>query len=139
MMRKLAVTGFVLSLAALGCGSDDATTNKDSGALDGAKLDTPKDQPIGAETQLGPDTALDQAQGSEVKTDVAAEAGSSEAGQVIEAGNKDVKPVDVTPVDTKPGIDVTPAQPDGGAVDTGAAVDSGAAVDGGALDGGSVG
>jgi hypothetical protein len=124
----------------LGCGSDDATTNKDSGALDGViRTDTQKDLPISTDT-MGPDVSLDQAQGSEVKPEVlTTEAGSSEAGLVTEAGNKDVKPVDVTPIDTKPGIDVTSPRLDGGTLDTGTAVDSGAAVDGGAVDGGSVG
>ena len=42
MMRKLAVTVFALSLAALGCGSDSGTKTPDSAAvgLDGGKTDT---------------------------------------------------------------------------------------------------
>jgi hypothetical protein len=137
MMRKLAVTVFVLSLAALGCGSDSGTPSKADTAVspDGSsvKPETNSDQAIGAETQ-SPDLAIDLAQGSEVKAEVQlSEAGStSEAGQVTEAG---IKPEVNKPVDVQPGVDQGTPRLDGGAVDSGAAVDGGSS----AVDGGSVG
>ena len=131
MMKKLAVTVFAFSLAALGCGSDDG------GKKDAApKLDT---QPPGAEVQVIPDAP--------VKLD------TQQPG--IETGQPDkpVSPLEVNPPDVPAPIDVAIDQPalidgptpkldggsdapaiDGGAIDTSkteaaTAVDSG--VDGG--------
>lgn len=122
MMRKLAVTVFVFSLAALGCGSDDGTPAKTDATapLDGAKLDVNKDVPQGAEVQVPLDSAIDQAQGAETQT---VDAQASEAGQT-EAGT--VKP------DTKPAVDTQSVDQGTGSHDGGVTVDSGSAVDGGA-------
>jgi len=72
MMKKLAVTVFVASIAAFGCGSDDGTPVKTDGGKDTrsvdaqsidvqVKTDLPvvnRDAPLGSETQ--PDVSVDQ-------------------------------------------------------------------------------
>jgi hypothetical protein len=134
MMRKLAVTVFALSLAALGCGSDSGTPAPDTGApIDGAKtpnLDTAQvpDVSWGPEVQASLDVStpdlpqtIDQAQGLDQAQAV------DQATPVIDTQ----KPVDTQAIDsTKPVLD--------GGVDT-QRVDSGATVDSGSVDGGSAG
>jgi hypothetical protein len=128
MMRKLAVTVFVLSLAALGCGSDDGTPAKtDTGvpSVDGpaAKQDVNKDTPT-TDAPATPDQAIDVVTPDAPAIDVAA----SEAGQPGEVGKTDVKPVvDVQTIDQgKPDLDGGKTPVDGGApVDGGSAVDTG--------------
>jgi hypothetical protein len=126
MMRKLAVTVFVLSLAAVGCGSDSGTPSKSDTSVqpDGAKAevavvpDAPANQDS-ADVAVGPETTppVDTAQ--------------SEANTVLDGGKADTQVVDVTPT------------VDGGAdskgIDSGTTLDTGTPVDGGAVDTGSAG
>ena len=135
MMRKLAVTVFALSLAALGCGSDSGTKTTDSAVtppLDGAKADTTvpspdiiADVPIGAEVQVALDGAKIEV--SAVDSPLLADQapGVDQAPQVLDTA----KPVDTQVIDG--------AKPDAG-LDT-RPVDSGSAVDSGSLDGGTAG
>jgi hypothetical protein len=138
MMRKLAATVFVLSLTALGCGSDSDTKTPDTGVtVDGGKTDvvTPSldvqtpDAPFGPEVQASQDVStpdlpqtidqasvLDQAQGVD------------HASPTVDTAK---------PVDTKVIIDGAKPSVDGG-VDA-QHVDSGATVDSGSVDGGSAG
>ncbi len=106
MTRKLAVTVFALSLAALGCGSDEGTPVKTdtSVAQDGPKTidavlgpDSPAPTP---DTALGPDAALNP--------DTAIV--NPDAGPAVEAGKLDVQGLDLQPIS-----DV--ARPDGREVD----------------------
>jgi hypothetical protein len=138
MMRKLAVTAFALSLAALGCGSDSGTKpTPDTGvALDGAKTDvvsqdvgqTPDVVPAGPEVQValdGPSADVPLVLDSPVLLDQA---------QVLDQAPQIVvdapKQVDTQAIDgPKPVLD--------GGVET-PRVDSGA-VDSGSVDGGSAG
>jgi len=137
MMRKLAVTVFALSLAALGCGSDSGTKTPDSAvSLDSGKTDvvvnpadapvTPADAPAtGAEVQVPLDT-------QKVETQVA------DAPVLLDQAPS----LDTSPLDGPKGIDVQgidgPKQlPDSG-VDAPKA-DAGAGVDTGSVDGGTVG
>lgn len=130
MMRKLAVV-FVLSLAAVGCGSDNGTPNKaDTGTTEVSKpgVDMGKDSTV-IDTSITNDTAMDQAApDTQVNGEVQAE-----AGQVNEAGQKPETKIDggtdTTKVDG--GVDTQVGEA-GQTVDTSAAVDGG--VDGGALD-----
>jgi hypothetical protein len=129
MMRKLAVTVFVLSLAAMGCGSDDGTPAKADTAVsaDGSsvKLDVNKDVPNTPDSPATPDLAIDQAPtpdgpAIDVKPSVDVQAG--EAG-----GKQDVKPtVDVQTVDQgKTELDGGKTPVDGGVpVDGGSAIDT---------------
>jgi hypothetical protein len=132
MMKKLAVTVFVLSLAAVGCGSDGTTPKKDGGT--DAKTDVA--------TQ--PDTNQpDKAMGTEVQV----------SGPEVQA-DKPI-PVDVTTPDTTPKVEVqtteaggidgsgtgidgagndAPVMIDGGTVDV-QPTEAAPAVDGGAIDG----
>jgi septal ring-binding cell division protein DamX len=140
MMRKLAVTVFVVSLAALGCGSDNGTpTRTDTGVTpDGSKPTdvANKDVASGPDTAINPDLGPDVAQGgSEAGTQievpvVTGEVGRSEANPAIDAG-KDLGKDGTS-------IDQQPTQLDGG-TDAGSRIDSGASVDGGAVDGGAQG
>ena len=136
MMRKLAVTVFALSLAALGCGSDSGTKTTDSAVtppLDGAKADTivpntdspVADVPIGTEVQVALDGAKIEV--SAVDSPLLADQapGVDQAPQVLDTA----KPVDTQVIDG--------AKPDAG-LDT-RPVDSGSAVDSGSLDGGTAG
>jgi hypothetical protein len=138
MMRKLAVTVFALSLAALGCGSDSGNPAPDTGvAIDGAKTDvvTPNpdiaqtpDAPMGLEVQAKVDVStpdlpqtLDQAQSLDQAL------GVDQAPQAVDTA----KTVDTQGIDgAKPSVDSS--------VDTKRA-DAGAAVDSGSVDGGSAG
>ena len=133
MMRKLAVTVFVFSLAAMGCGSDNGTPNKadTSVAIDGpaVKLDVNKDVPASPDAPGTPDLAIDQAQGAETQLP-GVDAPATEAGQLGEVGKPEVK----APVDTQ-GVDQGKTNVDGGTttVDSGTTVDGGAAVDTGSV------
>jgi hypothetical protein len=126
MMRKLAVTVFALSLAALGCGSDSGTkTTPDTGV--GAEAGHPSvdsqiaDAPIGAETQVPLDTA---------KVDVQV----VDAPQVLDqAPAVDVPAIDTPKAVDGPGIDSTKPVLDGG-VDSQPKVDTGSALDEGSVD-----
>jgi len=128
MMRKLAVTVFALSLAALGCGSDSGTKTDGpvTPALDGGKTDTTvpvdgvADAPIGAETQVALDTASVESQQALDQAQSLDQAATLDTSTVVDAHAVDgIKPVD-------------------GGVDTHTPVDSGA-VDSGSVDGGSAG
>jgi len=134
MMKKLAVTIFALSFAALGCGSDDGTPNKDSGPkLDGlpgleVQVNGPEVQVNGPEVQVnGPEVgAPDKAPDVNVPLD-----GTT----VLDAGAPDVPIVIIDG-----GIDA-PVTEAGRTVDTrvvdAKATEAGPAVDGGAVDVGS--
>jgi hypothetical protein len=134
MMRKLAVTVFALSLAALGCGSDSGNkTNPDTGVgAEAGKNDTvipgPETQ---ADAPIGPEVPLDTA-----KVDVPA----VDTPQALDAPQTDLpsQPLDTAkPVDG-PGIDSVKPVVDGG-VDSQPSVDTGSALDAGAMDTGSKG
>jgi hypothetical protein len=132
MMKKLAVTVFVLSLAAVGCGSDSGTLKKD-GSPD-----------VKTDVAPQPDTNQpDKAMGTEVQL----------SGPEVQA-DKPI-PVDVTTADTTPkvevqaveagGIDVSGTGIDGAGNDAPIVIDGGTvdvqpteaapAVDAGAIDG----
>jgi hypothetical protein len=130
MMRKLAVTVFAFSLAALGCGSDSGTNPVDTGvASEAGKTDvyvapaidtSPADAPIGADAYIPLDTA---------KVDTTAVDGPNgiDQAQVLDTapGVDGPKGVDAQ------GIDGPKVQVDGGVdaakVDTGNLVDAGTA------------
>jgi len=122
MMRKLAVTVFALSLAALGCGSDSGTKPSPDTGVGGetGKADTvsPSDKEV-VDAPAGNEVQLDTA-----KADVSA----------LDAPAVDAPPsVDLPAVDTSKSVDtpaVDGAKPvvDGG-VDSAPAVDTGAALD----------
>jgi hypothetical protein len=138
MMKKLAVTIFVFSLTAVGCGSDDGPGPKKDAGLDAktdvvAQPDTnqPDKATPGAEVQVGPEVQADKP-----ITDVAT-------------------PLDVTPKMDGQAVDVT-TQVDGQTVDGGStdtaipgidggvkidaqATEAAKAVDGGSVDGGTLG
>ncbi len=132
MMRKLAVSVFVLSLAAFGCGSDNGTTDKTDTAVPldgpGAKMDVKQDAPSTIpDAPSTPDMGKDMAPGSEVKPPVDVQ--PSEAGQLGEVGKTDVQPtVDVqTPDQGQTHLDGGTTTVDAGAVeeDAGEAIDTG--------------
>jgi hypothetical protein len=138
MMKKLAVTVFVLSLAGLGCGSDSGTTpRKDAGPEVRSETGGP-----GPEVQ--PDVAVT---GPEVSLEVQADKPATPD----EGVDQTVTPLDVgadrTPAgEVQPTVEVgTPDKPvdpgvDGpGSVDIQPAEAAKPVVDGGAVDGGSVG
>jgi hypothetical protein len=141
MMRKLAVTVFALSLAALGCGSDSGNKTPDTGvAIDGAKTDVVTPNPDIAQTPdapMGPEASLDT-----TKVDVSTpdlpqtldQAQSLDQALGVDQAPPTVdtaKTVDTQGIDgAKPSVD--------GSVDTKRA-DAGAAVDSGSVDGGSAG
>jgi hypothetical protein len=117
MMRKLAVTVFALSLAALGCGSDSGNKTPDAPMGPEASLDTTK---VDVSTPDLPQT-LDQAQSLDQAL------GVDQAPPTVDTA----KTVDTQGIDgAKPSVD--------GSVDTKRA-DAGAAVDSGSVDGGSAG
>jgi hypothetical protein len=131
MMRKLAVTVFALSLAALGCGSDSGTKTPDTGvALDTGKTDTvtPATDTQIADAPIGPEVQLDTA-----KVDVPA----VDTPQVLDVAQTDLpsQPLDTKAVDS-PGIDSTKPVLDGG-VDSQPKLDTNPALDAGATDAGS--
>ena len=139
MMRKLAVTVFVVSLAALGCGSDSGSPTKtDTGVTpaDGAKpADVANKDVAGLDTAIGgPDVSIDVAQGEETgpKLDVAVvtEGGALETNPQLDLGK------DTSKLDSQ-GIDSVPSTVDGGAdtktSEAGTAVDTGTSVDGGTV------
>jgi hypothetical protein len=126
MMKKLAVTVFVVSLAAIGCGSDSGTPDKkDSGTSDtpttqtdgpGAKLDVmvPSDVPM--KQDMAPDMAD--------KVDQQGMDGAGMDGGMMDGGTEvDGGMIDGGDEDTAMGIDggMMDAEPmDTGAVDMGA-------------------
>jgi hypothetical protein len=136
MMRKLAVTVFVVSLAALGCGSDSGNpTKNDTGVpADGAKpTDVANKDVAGSDIAIGgPDVSIDVAQGAETgpKLDVAVltETGALETNPQLDSGK------DTSKLDSQ-SIDIVPSIVDGGAdtktSEAGTAVDTGTSVDGG--------
>jgi len=135
MMRKLAVTVFALSLAALGCGSDSGTKPVDTGvASEAGKTDTTPTPGIDtslADAPMGPDlsVALDTAKVDSTAVDVTTgmdQAQVLDTAQVIDGP----KGVDAQ------GIDGPKVQLDGG-VDL--RVDAGKALDSGSVDAGTAG
>jgi hypothetical protein len=144
MMRKLAAAAFILSFAALGCGSDSGTPPKKDGAASEAGTN------IDATTQQEVAKSPDQALPSDVSPDVAqiaSDAGTQpEAPAVVEAGTTTetgTSPVDTAKPDTQGpetqridgGADTKPGDV-GPVIDGG---DAGSRIDGGAIDGGSAG
>jgi hypothetical protein len=114
MMKKLVVTVFVVSLAALGCGSDDGTpAKKDAGPDMGKDAITkndvaPKlDQTIQPGPEVGRDTQPDQA--------VQVDQGSLDMG-TMDVGSLDQGTMDVQAIDGA-GADKPITPPDGGAMD----------------------
>jgi hypothetical protein len=145
MMRKLAVTVFALSFAALGCGSDSGTSNLvDTGitpAVDSGAKDT-----SAADAHVTPDVTaatVDTAKQDDVATpsDVAVSNDTNtqvDVGLTVDASAQ--ADVIVPALDgAKPSVDTAA---DSGEtqkpVDSGTSIDSGS-VDGGVLDGGSIG
>ena len=121
MMRKLAVTVFVLSLAALGCGSDSGNPNNDVGGgpgVDGAAKDTGGAVDLAqTDTPIGIDTAIDA-----VKPDAAVDQNTAIDTAKVDGGPK----LDANSVDTQ-------------VVDGGAGADTSSSIDTAAVDGGTVG
>ena len=132
MMKKLVVTVFVVSLAALGCGSDDGTpAKKDAGPDTGKDAITkndvaPKlDQTIQPGPEVGRDTQPDQA--------VQVDQGSLDMG-TMDVGSLDQGAIDVQAIDGV-GADKPITPPDGGAIDGPKQLP----MDGGTVDGGTTG
>jgi len=139
MMRKLAVTVFALSLAALGCGSDSGTKPVDTGvSLDGVKT---TDAYVAPSVEAG---AADASVNAEVQ-------GSLDAGKVdapatdVPSGIDQAQGLDSAQVIDGPkgidaqGIDSPKTVVDGGAADAPQAPDAVKAVDTGSVDAGTVG
>jgi len=124
MMKKLAVTVFVVSLAAIGCGSDDGTPEKkDSSSPDSTitKTDgsaTKLDVNVQTDSPMKMDTAPDMM----VTVDQGIDMGSEIDGGAVDGGEE----VDGGAIDG--GDTDAPIEIDGGAVDV-QPVDTGAAVD----------
>ena len=113
MMRKLAVTVFALSLAALGCGSDSGNQNNDVGGgpgVDGAAKDTAADvaQP---DTSIASDGAIDATAKQDVSVD---QTTAIDTAQVDGGPKVDANGVDAQAVDGGSSIDATAV--DGGTV-----------------------
>ena len=133
MMRKLAVTVFALSLAALGCGSDSGTKPVDTGVS--SEVGKTPDAYVAPGVDTG---AADAPMGPETQPSV--DAGKID-GTVADAPAIDQAQVDTAPqaVDAPKGIDVqaidSPKTPIDGGVDAPQA-DAVKAVDGGSVDAG---
>ena len=136
MMRKLAVTVFALSLAALGCGSDSGTKPVDTGvAAEAGKTDTGV-TPV-ADAPATPDVFV----GGEVQAPLDT--------QKVEAPVPDAPvlldqalPLDTAPLDGPKGPDLQGIDGPKPLLDSGAdapKADAGPAVDAGSVDGGTVG
>lgn len=131
MMRKLAVTVFALSLAALGCGSDSGTKTPDSATAspDGGKTPDAYVAPVvdtgAADAPAGPEVQVQLDTQKVVDT------------QVPDAPMDQAPALDTGSLDGIQGIDVSKPQLDSG-VDAPKA-DTGPAVDAGSVDGGTVG
>lgn len=128
MMRKLAVTVFALSLAALGCGSDSGTKTPDTGVAAEAGHPTVDSQipdaPMGTEVQAQLDTAM-------------VEVSAVDVSQVVDvAQGPDLPGVDSQKAVDVQGVDSTKPVLDGG-VDSHPSVDTGSALDAGSVDGSS--
>jgi hypothetical protein len=132
MMRKLAVTVFALSLAALGCGSDSGTKPVDTGVSSevGKTPDAyvaPGVDTGAADAPMGPEVALDAGK---------IDATVADAPAVDQAQGIDTAP---QAIDAPKGIDVqaidSPKTPLDGGVDAPQA-DAVKAVDGGSVDAG---
>ncbi len=131
MMKKLAVTVFALSLAAIGCGSDSGTPAKkdatvdtktiDSQSIDTVKTDTAIGPEAGAETQadkpISPDQAVDQVV-PPVDVQPTIDGQPIDVQPTVDGPKRDTTPIDAIqpPVDGGPKLDVQPAV-DGGSVD----------------------
>ena len=126
MMRKLAVTIFALSLAALGCGSDSGNQNNDVGGGPSADGPTAKDTAPAIDVAQ-PDTSivLDGAIDVTVKQDASVDQNTAIDTAQVDGGAK----VDTNSVDTKVGVD------GGAGVDTG----TGSSIDTTAVDAETVG
>ena len=125
MMRKLAVTIFALSLAALGCGSDSGNQNPDVG---GPSADGPTAKDTAPAIDVAqPDTSivLDGAIDVTVKQDASVDQNTAIDTAQVDGGAK----VDTNSVDTKVGVD------GGAGVDTG----TGSSIDTTAVDAETVG
>lgn len=131
MMRKLAVTVFALSLAALGCGSDSGTNTVDTGvAAEAGKTDTTPtpgadtslaDAPLGADAL---DTAKADSQAADIPVGIDQAQGLDTA-QGIDAPNViDVQGIDGPKVQLDSSVDSR--RNDAGGIDTGS-VDAGTA------------
>jgi hypothetical protein len=118
MMRKLAVTVFALSLAALGCGSDSGNQNTDVASSDGGQKDT-----IGALDGAQPDTSIvdGAAIDGAAKLDGAIDQNTAIDGAQVDGGVK----IDANLVDTKPAVD------GGAGLDTGTSSIDATAIDAG--------
>ena len=136
MMRKLAVTVFALSLAALGCGSDSGTKTPDSAVTpDGGK--TPDayvaqgvDAPAPDTTSMGAEVQIDTQKGGETQQVVAD----------VPVDQAPLQTLDTAPVDGLKGVDAEGVDGSKQLLDSGAdAPKVDAAVDTGNVDGGTVG
>jgi hypothetical protein len=116
MMKKLAVTVFVASLAAIGCGSDSGTPVKKDGGTDakivldvqgadlqqGAEAQLPQpDAPVGPEVQVDKPAPLDSGVDENPKTDTQVDVQGGEVQKPLDVAKPDVidapKPIDLPP------------------------------------------
>jgi hypothetical protein len=129
MMRKLAVTVFVLSVAALGCGSDSGKETPDTGvaAEVGGQKDMGQDQ-----ATMTPDaeTTVDMGTASEANPSV--DGAMVDGSVVVDGGVADAPAAD------GPATHVDGGSVDGGAGDMAPAVDGGAKLDTAASEAGSI-
>ncbi len=137
MMKKLAVTVFALSLAAIGCGSDSGTPAKKDATVDTKTIDSQSIDTVKTDTAIGPEA------GAETQADKPIGPDSPVDGVVTPVDTQptvEVQPIDVQPTVDGPKRDTTPPidaiQPP---VDGGPKLDVQPAVDGGADDVASVG
>ncbi len=146
MIRKLAVTAFVLSFAALGCGSDNGTpAKKDTGVADGPATNkdvapTPDQALVSPDVNQDVSTTTPDTSGqpdAQVATDVGSV--SEAGGPVVDAGGT----TDTHQAVDTAGTDTAQVHIDGGADsqvgEAGGAADAHPAIDGGAIDSGSAG
>jgi len=135
-MRKLAVTLFALSLAALGCGSDSGTKTPDSAVSpDGGKTPDAYVAP-GVDAGPTPDTS---STGAEVQVQVDTQKVET---QVADAPVDQAQIPDTAPLDGLKGIDVQGIDGTKPVLDGGAdapKIDADAAADADSVDGGTVG
>jgi hypothetical protein len=111
MIRKLSVTVFALSLAVLGCGSDDGGTKKNDASPEAGRDTTPL-----AEVQQGPEvkSEVNTAEVPGVTAEVAKPSVDvgGEAGPAIDTGKLDTAALeggsDISITPDAPAIDATP-------------------------------